>query len=242
MRAAAAVKPKHVLFALAALLGACGLEATPPPQHAPTSQQTPTPPPSSPAAPTPEAPSRAPEAVRVAPPPLPPPHGEAFHALAQAPLELRAAHGRQIQSMRCDTLVANPTQFDHWHRLDLDRDGQNEYLVFTTLEAFGGGNNYSRYLILYRYVNPVWFPALVAFVGGKGGAQVDSAIIWRDSDRLILRAHFPADGDGTCCPSIPGEIAYSISSAGELSPLPPPENPTANAYHFMLLIAAGCGN
>ncbi|HYD86239.1 MAG TPA: hypothetical protein VEA80_02080 [Vitreimonas sp.] len=111
-----------------------------------------------------------------------------------------------------------PSQFDHWHQIDLDGDGQVERLVFFTIEGFGGGNSYSRFLIVYRYVEPVWFASDVVGVGGKGDYQVIGDEVRLSGRMLSVGAKFYDDEDGMCCPSIPADIQFTVGPGGRLEP------------------------
>lgn len=134
----------------------------------------------------------------------------------RTPRAVQAAHAAQINGMVCgDAHASNPEELDDWHRLDLDGDGQDEYLAFVTLEGFGGGNNYSRYLIVYRYVRPVWFASQAALVGGKDSVQVIGDRLRLADGVLSMDARFR---DETCCEFREVEIRMDVGIGATLSP------------------------
>lgn len=238
-----------LLVVASLILGSCGLEATDrPPQDEPAAREA-----AAAVAPqqiTPESAQvldrfvREPEErPRLTAEPWAEYQGAAAlsHAGSQTPQEVRSAHLAQIERMKCrDERVDYPPQFDDWHRLDLDGDGAYEYLVFLTLEGFGGGNNYSRYLIVYRYIEPVWFASHASLVGGKGSLAVSGATI-RLRDRVLsVAALFPDEDDPTCCPSMDGEIAFDVEVGGLLRPRPVALSESGQTFHFLLANAAGC--
>lgn len=230
------------------VLGGCGLEATEP---APSEQ-------SITAAPEASPPSRtsdihyAPEPVAI--PPRPEPVRALLPTIARdgatiistsgsaTPEAVRSAHVGEVRRLECrDQHVDYPAQFDHWHRIDLDADGADEYLVFFTLEGFGGGNNYVRYLVVYRNVEPVWFPSFAAIVGGKGSAGVTGSTIRLAGSVLTTDALLPDDDDGTCCPSIESELTFDVGIGGALTPRPTVLSETGESYQYMLEFVSGCG-
>lgn len=241
---------------LAIILGvlataACGLQATPPPgetdkiqldqdspDHRLESSHTPWTPPR-----VAEVENVEPPARRRHPVVVTAESGIISQSGEETPVEVRRAHLAQVERMRCPnepSPASYPPQFDDWHRIDLDEDGQHEYVVFLTLEGFGGGNNYSRYLIVYRYVEPVWFASRVALVGGKGGLMVSGDTV-RIADRVFSTdAMFPDDDDATCCPSVRGTIEYDIGIGGALTPRLQPLPDRAASSHILLLFVAAC--
>jgi len=156
---------------------------------------------------------------------------------------VRSAHLREVRRLECrDQYVDYPEQFDHWHSIDLDGDGSDEQLVFFTLEGFGGGNNYVRYLVVYRHVAPVWFAASTFLVGGKGSAGVTGASLRLQDGVLYTEAMLPDDDDGTCCPSLESELAFDVGIGGILTPKPIALREAGMAYRFFLLeFASSCG-
>jgi hypothetical protein len=162
---------------------------------------------------------------------------------SRIPVEVRSAHLNQMQRMQCgDGQVDYPQQFDDWHRIDLDGDGAFEYLVFLTLEGFGGGNNYSRYLVVYRYVEPVWFASTVLLVGGKGNVEVSGSTLRLINADLSTRALFYAPHDAMCCASVPGELHFRVAIGSVLEPIEAPLSDVAAAYRFLLMYIAPCNN
>jgi hypothetical protein len=143
--------------------------------------------------------------------------------------------------MKCgDEHASYYQEADEWHRIDLDGDGSEEQLVFLTLEGFGGGNNYSRYLIVYRYVEPVWFASTVLLVGGKGNANVGGHTLQLAGSDLSTSAMFYGPDDGMCCASVPGRIHFRVGIGGILEPVEHSLSDEAAAYRFMLMFIAPC--
>ncbi|HRE45815.1 MAG TPA: hypothetical protein PKY87_17850 [Terricaulis sp.] len=103
------------------------------------------------------------------------------------------------------------SQFDHWHSLDLNGDGEDERLVFLTIEGIGASNNYSRFLIVYRYVAPTWFASDVLSVGGKGEYSLIGDEIHSQNSVLTADATFYGEGDGMCCPTQDGQIHFRMA-------------------------------
>lgn len=161
--------------------------------------------------------------------------------VARMPAAVRAAHLRQVERMKCgDEHASYYREADEWHRIDLDGDGSDEQLVFLTLEGFGGGNNYSRYLVVYRYVEPVWFASTVLLVGGKGNASVGGDRLRLVGSDLSTDAMFYGPNDGMCCASVPGRIHFRVGIGGMLEPVEHPLSDEAAAYRFMLMFVAPC--
>ncbi len=157
------------------------------------------------------------------------------------PAAVRSAHLTQVRRMKCgDAHASYYREADEWHHLDLDGDGTDEYQVFLTLEGFGGGNNYSRYLVVYRYVQPVWFASTVLLVGGKGNASVGGHVLRVRGADLSTQAMFYGPHDATCCASVPGRIHFEIGVGGALQPIEHPLSDQAAAYRFMLMFSARC--
>lgn len=157
------------------------------------------------------------------------------------PAVLRAAHLAQVERMKCgDAQASYYREADEWHHIDLDGDGSDEYVVFLTLEGFGGGNNYSRYLVVYRYVEPVWFASTVLLVGGKGDASVSGHVLRLSGADLSTDAMFYGPQDPTCCASVPGRVNFEIGVGGALEPIEHPRTDQAAAYRFMLMFSARC--
>lgn len=158
------------------------------------------------------------------------------------PDDVRPAHLTEVRRLECgDRHVDYPEQFDDWHTLDLDGDGADEHLVFFTLEGFGGGNNYLRYLAVYRYVAPVWFPSYTALVGGKGSALVSGGTVRLENGVLSTAAMLPDEDDATCCPSIESELAFDVGVGATFRPRPIALSESGEAYHYMLQFASSCG-
>ena len=168
-------------------------------------------------------------------------HTFASIPVSQIPHPVRRAHLAQVRAMECgDAHVDYPTRFDEWHRIDLDQDGSPEYLVFITLEGFGGGNNYSRYLIDYRYVEPVWFAQSVLLVGGKGMASVGGERVRLSGNDLSTAAIFYGPDDAMCCASVHGRIHMYVGIGGTLALDGAPLDDNARAAGIMLLLAGAC--
>lgn len=157
------------------------------------------------------------------------------------PGEVRTAHLMEVRRLECgDTHVDYAEQFDHWHRLDLDGDDGDELAVFFTLEGFGGGNNYARYLAVYRYVEPVWFASTVMRVGGKGSANVSGATLRLADGVLSTEAMLADDDDGACCPSVASELSFDVGAGGALTPRPVALSETGEAHEFLLSYVSDC--
>lgn len=234
------------------ILSACGLEASDPPEQSAANEDVSRPP----AVEQDQIPPAAPPEQRQEPyvrEPEPRPRLTAepwiertafatvSHAGSQTPAEVSVAHLAEVRRLTCgDQHVDYPPRFDDWHRLDLDGDGADEYLVFYTLEGFGGGNNYSRYLSVYRYVDPVWFASSSILVGGKGSLSVSGAAFRLNGGVLSVDALFPDDDDPMCCPSMDGEIAFDIGAGGALTPRPVAMSRSGQTFHTLLMIAASC--
>ncbi len=155
---------------------------------------------------------------------------------------VRSAHLTEVRRLECrDQYVDYPEQFDHWHSIDLDGDGSDEHLVFFTLEGFGGGNNYVRYLAVYRYVAPVWFPSYTLLVGGKGSAGVTGATLRLEGGVLSTEAMLPDDDDATCCPSVESELAFDVGVGATLTPRPIAISETGASYQYLLGVVSSCG-
>ncbi len=207
-------------IALILCVAACGLEATETPWDRPTEPATISEvnrsPPSA-AAPSPpreEEPRRS-DWPRVE-------QGEdgvASYSGSQTPPDLLAVHLAEVARIKGDDGWADyPPEYDHWHEIDLDGDGRVERLVFFTVESFGGGNNYRRYLIVYRYVEPVWFASDVIGVGGKWDYAVLGDVVRLSNQVLTVGAKFYDDQDGSCCPSIEADIQFRVLAGGRLEP------------------------
>lgn len=241
-------------IAIAILTASCGLESTPPANSASQSPpvragsvvaSTPTPHSAQPPVISPPVAAQVDEQVvrslearveRTA-------TGLVSHSGSRIPTEVRSAHLSQVQRMKCgDEQVDYPQQFDDWHRIDLDGDGVAEYLVFLTLEGFGGGNNYSRYLVIYRYVEPVWFASTVLLVGGKGNAEVSGSTLRLTGADLSTSARFYGPHDAMCCASVPGQLHFRVGIGGALEPIEAALSDEAASYRFMLMYVARCNN
>jgi hypothetical protein len=158
------------------------------------------------------------------------------------PDDVRSAHLTEVRRLECgDRHVDYPEQFDDWHTLDLDGDGADEHLVFFTLEGFGGGNNYLRYLAVYRYVAPVWFASYTALVGGKGSALVSGGTVRLENGVLSTAAMLPDEDDATCCPSVESELTFDVGVGATLTPRPVEISDAGEAFHWMLQFASRCG-
>ncbi|MBN8607446.1 MAG: hypothetical protein J0L81_11045 [Caulobacterales bacterium] len=161
--------------------------------------------------------------------------------LQATPADVRSAHLAQVHRMKCgDAQASYYREADEWHHIDLDGDGSDEYVVFLTLEGFGGGNNYSRYLVVYRYVDPVWFASTVLLVGGKGDASVGGHVLRLSGADLSTDAMFYGPQDPTCCASVPGRLRFEIGVGGALEPIEHPRSDQAAAYRFMLMFSSRC--
>lgn len=239
---------RSALLCLVLLMAAgCGLEATvPPASDLPTDAASDagaldapavSAEPPIPATPMPRVPVRSAQSSVVR-------DGEAVVSTSGSatPDDVRSAHLTEVRRLECgDQYVDYPEQFDHWHTLDLDGDGADERLVFFTLEGFGGGNNYVRYLVVYRYVAPVWFPTYTALVGGKGSAGVTGATLRLEAGVLSTEAMLPDEDDGTCCPSLESELAFNVGVGATLTPRPVAISDAGAAFHTMLQFASSCG-
>ena len=246
--AAAGDRLRSALLSLALLaVGGCGLEATAPPAADPpietasdaeatdASVESVEPPVASRT--MPREPVRAARSSVVT-------HGNVVVSTSGSatPDDVRPAHLSEVRRLECrDQYVDYPEQFDHWHMLDLDNDGADEHLVFFTLEGFGGGNNYLRYLAVYRYVSPVWFSSYTVLIGGKGSAGVSGATLRLEDGVLSTEALLPDEDDATCCPSIESELAFDVGVGATLRPRPIALSESGEAYHYMLQFASSCG-
>jgi len=141
---------------------------------------------------------------------------------SQTPPELRVVHLAEITRIKGgDERADYASQFDHWHQIDLDGDGQDERLVFFTIEGFGGGNNYARFLAVYRYIEPVWIVATVDGVGGRGSASVLGDTVRLTGSTLSVNARFYDDEDGMCCPTLDGQLEFRVLTGGRLEAVTP---------------------
>lgn len=139
------------------------------------------------------------------------------HYSNQTPHEVRSAHMREIERLKCgDPYVAHHLRYDSWHRIDLDGDGAHEYLVFVGMEGFAGGNYYEQYLIVYRYVEPMWLAATTLRVGGRGTGGVDARRIRLANGVLSAEGLFYGEGDGPCCPSVSGSVRFRVGVGGAI--------------------------
>lgn len=201
-----------VLFACAVLTAACGLEATAPPERTTAPAEIPTA-----SVPAPTTSDAAPPAVtnaRSETPRIVRRDNEIISYSGSAtPAELRSAHLAAVErAKRADRWAEYMPQFDHWHRLDLDADGEEEWIVFFTIEGYGGGNNFERYVEVYRYVRPVWIASNGD--GISGGAigdvvRLSGADLWAKTKRY-------AGEDPRCCPSIDAEEHFRVTNGARL--------------------------
>ena len=91
-----------------------------------------------------------------------------------------------------------------YHSLDIDEDGDNDILVFFTLEGLGcGASDYSSYLLTALYDNDTFSYKSYYKIGGKGILTTDFNYLKYDSGKLLLKATEYADdgSDPLCCPS-----------------------------------------
>jgi hypothetical protein len=209
-----------VAIALILYVAACGLEASDPNpeghiESATVSEVSPPPPAAAIPSPPREEDRRRPDWPRVEQSD----DGLVSHSGSQTPPDLLAVHLAEVGRIKGDDERADyPPAYDHWHEIDLDSDGRDERLVFFTVEGFGGGNNYSRYLIVYRYIEPVWFASDVIGVGGKWDYAVLGDVVRLSNQMLTVGAKFYDDQDGSCCPSIEADIAFRVLAGGRLEP------------------------
>ena len=139
------------------------------------------------------------------------------HYSDQAPREVRAAHLREVERLKCgDPYVVHRPRYDAWHRIDLDGDSVNEHVVFVGMEGFAGGNYNEQYLIVYRYVDPVWFAATTLRVGGRGTGGVDGRRVMLANGVLSAEGLFYAEGEGFCCPSVSGSVRFRVGEGGAI--------------------------
>jgi hypothetical protein len=114
----------------------------------------------------------------------------ASRAVANVPSPVRRAMTIEVaRIIGADERASHYRRSDRWHRLDLDGDGQDEWMVVYAIEGFGGGNNYAQYLTTFRYVEPVWFAFETHGVGGKGSLAVDGDVMSYISGQSLI---FPA--------------------------------------------------
>lgn len=99
-----------------------------------------------------------------------------------------------------------------WHRLDLDGDGGDEYLVFLDLTDGPSGDGPGRYLIVYRQTDGIWRAGPVQTVAkaSEGAAPADR-ITLQDRVLSLVKLVF-GQADPPCCPSLSRELAFDIAA------------------------------
>jgi hypothetical protein len=136
----------------------------------------------------------------------------------QTPSEISDVHRVLIADLAGVGVYAGGADEDAaWHKLDLDGDGGDEYLVFLTMNHGQSGDDAGRYLIVYRQMGGAWRagPAQIIARKSDGEAPADR-ITFRDRVLSLVKLVF-GEGDAPCCPSRARELSFDI--AGDATPV-----------------------
>lgn len=135
-----------------------------------------------------------------------------------APKAVVAEHQRVVQRFECgDRKAAYYPKYSTWHSIDLDRDNVPELVAFFSIEGFGGGNNWVRYVASYRQAESGYAFVSGGVIGGKGSLSDNPARITLRGNTLRIPAMAMTDKDPMCCPSKKTEIVLDVDSSGRLS-------------------------
>ncbi len=100
-----------------------------------------------------------------------------------------------------------------WHKLDLDGDGGDEYLVFLTLNRGRDGDDAGRYLVVYRRMDGAWRAGPTQIIARKSDGEAPAdRITFRDRVLSLVKFVF-GEGDAPCCPSQARELTFDITAS-----------------------------
>jgi TPR repeat protein len=123
---------------------------------------------------------------------------------------VRAAteHFLDDQSYQLETIEVRP--------IDLDGDGQDEFVAEETSWLIGSLNNYGQSILVFRYIEGVWKLVSTETVGSKVWGPTSSGLYELGNGRWAVDVSRMKEEDAYCCPSGKGVMEFEAVSGGGL--------------------------
>lgn len=96
------------------------------------------------------------------------------------------------------------------HFIDINGDGEEDVIALFTMEGFGGGNNYSFYMVALINRHGKFKELDTIQVGGKGQRGIDFSNVYLKEGQIVLGTQEYGENDPMCCPSIDGSARFSV--------------------------------
>lgn len=96
------------------------------------------------------------------------------------------------------------------HIVDVDGDGQQDAIVFFTIEGRDGGNNFESYFAVLKGQSSAFLMQDVVQIGGGGLGDPSYELPSIKNGRIIIQRDEYGDEDSRCCPSKKSQIVFIL--------------------------------
>ncbi len=104
---------------------------------------------------------------------------------------------------------------------DLNGDGHADVVIVYTIEAVGGGNDWTQYVTVMTSTPQGYGASMPKAIGGKTLRTVESCRVAGTTVEFPYKTHGPQDAP--CCPSVPGSTRLRFEKGALVDePVPSP--------------------